>query len=273
MSEARRLSAFGRLLRRWRSLRGASQLRLATEAGVSARHLSFVETGRARPSRAMVVRLAEALDVPLRERNVLLSAAGFAPLYGESALEALEAAPVGRVLAFLLERMEPFPAVLVDRCWRLLRANRAAGASLARFAGPGAVWREAPPNLLRITLHPEGLRPHLQNWEEVAAWLLARLECEVAFAGFDPELAELQAELRALPGLPEAAPAIRPDAPAQPVLPMHLKQGDLELRLFSVITSLGTPQDATLQELRIESFMPADAATDARLRELAGTEA
>lgn len=265
-------SAFGRLLRRWRRLRGASQLRLATEAGVSTRHLSFVETGRARPSRAMILRLAEALDVPLRERNALLAAAGFAPLYRESALEALEAEPVGRVLAFLLERMEPFPAFLVDRCWRLLRANRAAGAVFARFAGSAPVWREQPPNLLRLTLHPEGLRPYVENFDEVAAWLLARLEHEAAFAGFDAELAELRAELQALPGLPEAGAVAAAEAPARPVLPLQLKSGSLELRLFSAITTVGTPQDVTLQELRIESFMPADAGSEARLREL-GREA
>jgi len=163
-------SAFGRELRRWRGLRGASQLRLATEAGISARHLSFMETGRSRPSRAMVLRLAEALDVPLRERNVLLAAAGFASVYRESALDAPEMEPVVRMLHFLLERHEPFPAYLVDACWRVHRANAAAERMRGHLAGPHPVWRETPLNLLRLTLHPEGLRPYLLNWSPPPSW-------------------------------------------------------------------------------------------------------
>lgn len=263
-------SPFGRLLRQWRTLRGASQLRLATEAGVSSRHLSFVETGRSQPSREMVVRLAEALDVPLRERNALLAAAGFASVYRESRLDAPELEPVDRALEFLLERHEPFPAFLVDRCWRLVRGNRAGGRSLSRFVGSGPVWRESPPNLLKITLDPDGMRPWLVNWEEVAAWLVARLHREVAFAGPDEELAALLDEVLRIPGLPPACRAPDPGRTPQPVLPMHLKRDDLEVRLFSTITTIGTPQDVTLQDLRIESFMPADAASEARLRELAG---
>jgi len=262
-------SPFGRLLRQWRGLRGASQLRLATEAGTSARHLSFVETGRARPSREMVVRLAEALDVPLRERNALLAAAGFASLYRERSLDAPELEPVSRAFGFFLERHEPFPAYLVDRCWRLIRSNRAGRRSLARFAGSGAVWREEPPNLLKIVLDPEGLRPWVVNWEEVAGWLVARLHREVAFAGDDRELADLLEAVLGLPGMSAAARPPAPEGSPHPVLPMHLKREDLELRLFSTLTTIGTPQDVTLQDLRIESFMPADAASEARLRELA----
>lgn len=265
-------SPFGRLLRQWRAHRGASQLALATEADTSTRHLSFLETGRSRPSREMVLRLAEALDVPLRERNALLAAAGFAALYRESALDAPGLEPVSRVLGFLLESHDPFPAYLVDREWNVLRANRAAALAFGRFAGEAPVWRETPPNLLRLTVHPDGLRPWILNWDEVATWLATRLQRELAYAGHDPELAERVDAVLALAGLPDGAPAPDPETPSRPVLPLHLKRDDLELRLFSAITTLGTPQDVTLQELRIESFFPADAASEERLRALgAGT--
>jgi hypothetical protein len=217
----------------------------------------------------MVLRLAEALDIPLRERNALLAAAGFAALYRESALDAPDMEPVSRVLAFLLERHEPFPAFLVDRSWRVLRGNAAALRSFSRFAGPAEVWRESPPNLLRLTLHPEGLRPWIVNWADVAEALLGRLQREVAFAGTDGALAALLDELLRLPGLPETSRVPDLERPSMPVLPLHLKREGLELRLFSAITTLGTPMDVTLQELRIESFMAADAATETLLRALA----
>lgn len=260
---------FGRLLRQWRALRGMSQLRLASEAGTSTRHLSFVETGRSQPSREMVLRLAEALDVPLRERNALLAAAGFAALYRESGLAAPQMEPVSRALAFLLDRHEPFPAYLVDRCWRVLRGNAAAARSFSRFAGSADVWRESPPNLLRLTLHPEGLRPWIVNWSDVAGALVTRLQREVAFARTDDALAELLDEVLRIPDLPASSLVPDLERPAAPVLPLHLKRGDLELRVFSTITTLGTPMDVTVQELRIESFMPADPASEALLRALA----
>lgn len=264
-----RLSPFGRLLRQWRTLRGASQLHLATEAGTSTRHLSFVETGRSQPSREMVLRLAEALDVPLRERNALLQAAGFASLYRETALGAPELEPIGRVLDFLIERHEPFPAFLVDRCWRVLRANRAAQRVFQHFAGPAPVWRESPANLMRLTLHPEGFRPAIVNFEEVAQWAISGLQRDVAFAGPDPELGGLLDEMLGLPDLPERCRVPDLDRAPQPVLPLHLKRDALELRIFSVITTFATPRDVTLQDLRIESFLPADAATETELQALA----
>lgn len=263
------VSPFGRLLRQWRALRGVSQLGLAVEAGTSTRHLSFMETGRSRPSREMVLRLAEALDVPLRERNALLGAAGFAAIYRESDLDAPELEPLRRALAFQLARHEPYPAWLVDRCWRVLRANRAGETTLALFARDAAPWRERPLNLLRVTLHPDGLRPHLVNFEEVAAFAVGRLQRAVALAASDDELARLLEETLALPGLPEACRAPDPERALPPVLPMHLELGDAEVRLFSMLTTVGTPQDVTLQEIHVESFMPADDASDALLRALA----
>lgn len=262
-------SAFGRLLRDWRARRGMSQLRLATEAGVSPRHLSFVETGRSQPSREMVLRLAEALDVPLRERNALLGAAGFAAVFRESSLGAPEIAPVERMLQFLLDQYEPFPAFLLDRCTRVLRANRAGLATFAPFANDDPVWREQPLNLLRLTLHPAGLRRAIVNFEEVASAMLARLAREAAVAGADEELISLIEEVRSYPGLPESVRVPDLTRPAPPILAVHLKGDGVDLRFFTMVTTVGTPQDVTLQDLHVESFMPADAETEAAMRAIA----
>ncbi len=259
------LSPFGRLLRHWRTVRGASQLTLAMEAGVSTRHLSFVETGRAQPSREMVLRLAETLDVPLRERNALLTAAGYAAVFRESALGAPEFAPVKRMLDFLLAQADPFPAFLVDRCFRVLGANAGAARGLGRLVGPGAVWQERPLNLVRATLAEDGMRAYIVNFDEVALALLARVERSAALAAEDDELARLRDELFALPGLPSPS---RLPALLAPVLPLHLKRDDLELRLFPMLTTIGAPLDVTAAELHIESFMPADDASEALLRSL-----
>ncbi|MFI5318577.1 MAG: helix-turn-helix domain-containing protein [Myxococcota bacterium] len=260
------LSPFGRVLRRWRGVRGMSQLDLATAAATSTRHLSFLETGRAQPSREMVLRLARALDVPLRERNALLGAAGFAALYRESALEAPALSALVRMIDFTLARFEPFPAFLIDRCFRVRRANAAAARALGGFAGAAPVWREQPPNLLRLTLHPDGLQPHIVNFREVAGMMLARLERAVATSGGDAELSALERELRALPGSPDASAL---PVTIDPVMPLHLKRGALEVRLFTMLSQLGAAQDVTADELHIETLMPADAASEAALRELA----
>ena len=260
------LSPFGRLLRRWRGARGMSQLALATAAKTSTRHLSFVETGRAQPSREMVLRLSDALEIPLRERNTLLGAAGFAAIYRESGLDAPAMSALARMIDFTLERFEPFPAFLTDRCFRVLRSNRAALRALGSFASAAPVWREQPANLLWLTLHPDALRPYIVNFAEVAAAMLARLERVVATASDDQELAALERELRALPGLPDSA-ATPPTI--DPVLPLHLKRGELELRLFTMLSRVGAAQDVTAAELHIETLMPADAASEAALRALA----
>jgi transcriptional regulator with XRE-family HTH domain len=260
------LSPFGRVLRRWRGARGMSQLALATAAATSTRHLSFLETGRAQPSREMVLRLSHALDVPLRERNGLLAAAGFAPLYRESALDAPAMSALARMIDFTLARFEPFPAFLVDRCFRLVRANGAALKTLGGFASAAPVWREQPANILRLTLHPDALQPHIVNFPEVARVMLARLERAVATSGGDPELAALERELRALPGIPDAGSF---PAAIDPVMPLHLKRGDLEVRVFSMLSQVGGAQDVTAAELHVETLMPADAASEAALRALA----
>jgi transcriptional regulator with XRE-family HTH domain len=254
-------SRVGQLLRGWRAARGVSQLDLALRAGFSARHLSFVETGRSRPSRDALLALAEALDVPLRERNQLLEAAGYADAYRETALDAGEMAHVRGVLQFILERHAPYPALVLDRYSTCLLANAAATRFVELVVDPSLIGPGA--NHLRLAFHPLGARLFIVNWDEVARHLLGRAERELAPAADDPRAAALLAELRGYAGPLPRIPA----SPASDLLvPIHIRRDALELRLFSTIMTLGTPRDVTLQELRLETFFPADAASDAAWR-------
>lgn len=251
-------SSVGSLLREWREKRRLSQLALSLDAGVSARHLSFLETGRSRPSRAMIATLAEALDIPLRIRNDLLLAAGFAPLYRESSLELLGSVHVRRAIELILTKQEPYPAVVMDRRWNLLTANRAAELFFGRLIDLTTV---APPwNILRLMFDPHGLRPYVVDWEGTARALVGRARREALCGVVDSELQALLDEL-AEPGAPPR-PSL-PEAPGSelPVLPVEFEKSGVRERYFSTITTLGTPQDVTLQELRIECFFPADEAT------------
>ena len=263
-------SGFPQLLRLWRKRRGQSQLELSLQAEISTRHLSFLETARSRPSREMVLRLAEALDVPLRERNILLETAGFASVYSEGDLDAPELETLRRMIDFVLEQHAPFPAVLLDRHWNLRGMNSAAPRLFARFASDAsaAPWIDAPVNLLRVTLHPNGLRPFIVNFEEVATESMAGLQRRVVATG-DEVLEALFEELTSLPGMPSRIRVPDLTRAPLPVLPIHLKNGDLELQLFTAITQVSSAQDVTVSELRIESMMPADGATDAAIRRMA----
>jgi len=246
----------GALLREWRQRRNLSQLELATRSAVSVRHLSFIETGRARPSREMVLYLAERLDVPLRERNHLLLAAGFAPVFGERSLEESEMAAVREALERFLSAHEPYPAVVVDRRWNIVAANRGV-AYVTRGVAPELL--ALPANALRIALHPDGMAPRISNLAEWSRYLLARLRRAIE-ATRDPGLESLYQELVAYPG-------VTPDdraSPADPndVLLMHeLQLDDRRLTLFSTLTTFGTARDLTLAELTIEAFYPADPQT------------
>jgi transcriptional regulator with XRE-family HTH domain len=253
----------GELLREWRDLRRLSQLELAIQADISARHLSFVETGRAAPSREMVLRLAEQLDVPLRERNRLLLAAGYAPVYSAAALDSPPMATVRVAVRQVLTGHEPYPAVVVDREWNLVDAN----ASVALFTEGVAPELLAPPaNVLRASLHPKGLAPRIVNLGEWRTHLLGRLRRQVALTA-DPALAELYDELQAYPcDSPE--PAAELPGPADIVIPLRLRQEGRELAFFSTVATFGTPLDITVAELVIESFFPADPETAAVLRAL-----
>jgi transcriptional regulator with XRE-family HTH domain len=254
----------GLLLQRWRRLRRLSQLDLAHEAGVSPRHLSFLETGRARPSREMLHRLAETLAVPLRERNALLLAAGFAPAYREGGLDlaAPELAPAREALAAILGQQEPYPAVVMNRRWDVLQAN----AGAARFFGfllGGDSPAQGPANVLRLMLDPAALRPYVANWEEAAAALLGRVDREAVGGTPDDETRQLLDELLRLPGVAEVARRSPAGPPPLPVIPIHFAKAGRSFRFFSTVTTFGTPQDVLLQELRLECFFPLDDETRA----------
>ena len=251
--------AFGQLLREWRSRRRVSQLDLAFEAGVSSRHVSFIETGRSQPSREMVLMLASVLDVPLRERNALLTAAGYAAMYRATDLDAPSMEQVRRALDFMLRQQEPYPAIVVDRCWTLLKANDGAVKLVELFADPAADWGG---NAMRLMFHPKGLRPHIVNWEAMASALIQWLHRDVLSGFGGDEVRKLRDELLSYPGVPQRWRTLDLDVSTAPFLPIEFRKGDLHLKYFSTLTSLGTPHDITLQEIRVEAFFPADAATE-----------
>lgn len=258
-------SRFGSLLRQWRARRQVSQLALAAQAGVSARHLSFVETGRARADRDMVLALTRALEVPLRSRNELLTAAGFAPLYRETPWDAPEMAQVRRAVDFMLVQQEPFPAVVLDRHWNILLANQAMGWLSGQLLGPEDAAAAGAPNIMRLTYHPKGLRNWIANWEETASAYIQWLHRDFLRTG-DAQTKKLLDELLGYPGIPRSWLDLDLDASTLPFLAMEFRKGDLDLRFFTTIASLGTPYDITLHELRIECFFPADAGTEIAMR-------
>ncbi len=253
----------GPLLRDWRQRRRMSQLDLSNSAAVSARHLSFVETGRSRPSRELVLHLAEHLDVPLRERNSLLMAAGFAPVYRERSLDDEGMDPVRQALDMIIKGQQPFPAVIVDRMWNLVTANDAA---LGLFTfGVSPALLEPPVNVVRLGVHPDGLGPRVKNLAEFSEHLLVRLQRQLAVSP-DPELMELYDEVRTYPGVVQSSPAVT-DPTQLLFVPMVFDgPGGRELSLFSTLATFGTALDITLAELSIESFFPADPATEAFFR-------
>lgn len=252
----------GELLRQWREHRRLSQLDLALQTDISTRHLSFVETGRSRPSRGMLLRLAEQLELPLRERNQLLLAGGYAPVYGQAPLEAPEMAGVRAALRQVLAGHEPYPAVVVDRSWNLVDAN----ASVALFVGQASPELLAPPaNVLRLSLHPGGMASRIANLGEWRAHLLGRLRRQVALTG-DPGLAELHRELRAYP-CDQPEPEVEVPGAGDVAVPLRIRHGDRELSFLSIMATFGTPLDVTVAELAIESFFPADAETGLVLRD------
>lgn len=262
-------AGFSELLRSWRRVRKVSQLDLALAANVSQRHVSFIEVGRSQPSRDMVLQLAHALDLPLRDRNALLLAAGYAPVYPEHRLDDAELTQIKQVLDVVVRAHQPYPAYVVDRTWNLVLANDAAMALTSLVADPAAAAAAANGNVLRLLLHPDGLQPHVVNFADVAASMLRRVELELAHAPNDEGLAELLHQTRCLPGVSDIQPSPAAPRPDDLLIPLHLRFDRVELRLFTTIATVGAAHDITLEELRIESLLPMDHATDDALRFLA----
>ena len=254
-------SAFGRLLKEWRGRRGFSQLGLALAARTTQRHVSFIESGRAVPSRDMVLRLGATMALPLRQQNALLLAAGYAPAWQERDLSMPDLAAINSALDYMLSHHEPYPAFVVDRCWNLLRANRGASSLTEFLLGPAPA--ETPPasvNLAIALVSPDGLRPYIVNRQEVVRYFVRGVQADANADGTSAtaHLLERLLFVAGVAGLPETMP---PEADRAPVLPIHFRRGDTSLRLFTTIATLGTPRDVTLEEIRIEFFFPIDDAT------------
>jgi transcriptional regulator with XRE-family HTH domain len=261
MSTVSAAQAIGELLRGWRERRRLTQLELALQADVSTRHLSFVETGRATPSREMILHLAEQLEVPLRERNQLLLAGGYAPLYSQKGLDTPELASVRAAVHNVITAHEPNPAVVVDRHWNLVDANSAVSLFLDDVA---TQLRTPPVNVMRLSLHPLGVSSRIVNLAQWRAHLLGRLRREIAQTA-DAELVRLYTEVRGYQPHLDSNHLETPD-PREVVVPLRFRAGDQELVFFSVVAAFGTPLDITIEELALELFFPADPSTENVLR-------
>lgn len=256
---------FAAALRYWRAKRGYSQLRLSTESHISQRHISFLESGRSQPSRELIVKLGTVLDIPLRQRNVMLLAAGFAPAYQERKLTDPELSSVKQALDFMLAQQAPYPALVVDRLWNLVMSNGPA-AMMIRWLLDMPETQPIPRegiNVLKLMLDPQAIRKYLVNWQDVSADLLHWIQREAMSDGPGSEATSLLEQLIALPGVKAATQTPNLDTRVLPFLAMTIRKEDVELNLFTSITTMGTPHDVTVHELRIESFFPADAVTAA----------
>jgi transcriptional regulator with XRE-family HTH domain len=249
----------GVLLRHWRDVRGKTQLDLSFDAGVSQKHISFVESGRSTPSRQMLLDLAQALDVPLRERNSLLVAAGYAPIYADGAIDEPAMGSIHKALQRMLRQHEPFPAIVMDRYWNVLLTNDAAPKFFNCFIDMAA--RQGKRNLLHLMFDPAGMRPFIVNWPEATRGLLARVYREAVGHVVDLKTKRLLDELAQYP---DVGPEWRAPTPgdAMPMIPLAFTKGGVRLNYFSMITTVGTPQTVAAEELRIECMFPADDATE-----------
>jgi transcriptional regulator with XRE-family HTH domain len=258
----------GAMLRHWRDLRGTSQLELSSHTGFSQRHISFIESGRSSPSRQTLMDIAQALDVPLRDRNSLLLAAGYAPIYSEAPWNAGEMQGVTRALERMLRQHEPFPAVVMDRYWNVLVANEAAPRFFNYFIDMKT--RTGPRNMLHLMFDPDGMRPHVADWDDVAPTLIQRIARETVGHVTDSKTQELITALLSYPGTKAEwkTPRAVPTTPTLPVIPLGFIHNSWTLRYFSMVTTVGTPQTITAQELRIECLFPVDESTEALHLEL-----
>ena len=258
---------FSSLLKHWRNVRRLTQIELAGDANVSARHLCFLETGRAQPSREMVQLLGSALDLPLEECNALHVAAGFVPPYGDRGLAAENLQPVRQALDFILRQQEPYPGIVIDGRWDVRIRNQASRRLFKAFHQSYEMEADIAENAMHVVFHPKGLRQFITNWDEFAGQMIQILHREVAQGG--RVAAQLLDEIMVYPGLPAEWKLPRNPAGSSPVMTMQLEKGDFRLAFFSTFTTLAMPTDAALQKLKIECFYPADSATAEKARELA----
>lgn len=267
---------FPSMIKTWRSLKKYSQLALACDAGISQRHLSFLESGRAKPSREMIINLSEVLEIPLRDRNTMLGAAGFAPMYKERALNDEEMQPVYDALQRSITHHEPYPAIVVDGDWNLIMANNATMFMMSLLGEPDKIWEDVDPsgkkNIYRLTFHPKGLRSLISNWEILAPQMLARLQKEVNEDPNNSALAYLLNDISNMSGNDEELFKAPHNLALMPVLPMEISLNGMKLNLFSMISTFGTAVDVTASELKIESFFPADPQTDQVLKTILGNK-
>ena len=252
-------SPVGALLRQWRDTRGRSQLELAMDMGVSQRHISFIESGRSSPSRALLLGVANALDVPLRDRNALLLAAGYAPMYAEPAWDAAEMRVVHRALERMLKQHEPYPALVMDSHWNVLMTNEAAPKFFGQFVDLARYPK--PRNLLRLMFDPQGLRPFVANWEAVAASLFQRVHREAVGGVLDDAMRALVDELLALPGVDVAWRGAEVSSNS-PVVPIEFRRDGHVSSWFSMVSTVGTPQMVSAQELRVECMFPVEGSAE-----------
>jgi transcriptional regulator with XRE-family HTH domain len=252
----------GELLRHWRNLRGKSQFDLSLDTGGSQRHISFIENGRSVPSRQILMEIAQALDIPLRDRNMLLLAAGYAPIYSEDAWNAAEMKSITGVLERMLHQHEPFPAVVMDRYWNVLLANESTPRFFNSFTEMAV--RKSPRNILHLMFDPERMRPFIANWESVAKSLFERVYRESVGRVIDEKTKELLAALQAYPGVKTEwkSPKASGSATTIPMIPIGFIRGKKVLNYFSMVTTVGTPQTIAAQELRIECMYPVDEETE-----------
>jgi transcriptional regulator with XRE-family HTH domain len=259
-------TTFGTILKQWRNRRNLSQLDLSLTSEVSQRHISFLESGRAKPSQKMVLQLATVLEIPLRHQNLMLSMAGFAPIHTETDLSAPEMISISKALDFILRQQEPYPAIVIDRYWNLLLANKGATRLLNMFIDPDKLQTlfciDGKINLMRVTFDPQGLRPFIANWEELVGYLLQRVHREANSSIESEQSTLLFDELISYPGVAEIWSCSNRSPQNDLILTTHFKKHDLDLRFFATISTLGTPYDITLQEMRIECLFPADELTE-----------
>ncbi|NER79088.1 MAG: helix-turn-helix transcriptional regulator [Leptolyngbya sp. SIO1D8] len=266
-------TSFGDLIKHWRKQRGFSQLSLSLASGVSQRHISFLESGRSQPSREMILQLAEILEIPLREQNKMLTVAGFVPVFTESELSAPELAPIHQALEFTLKQQEPYPALVMDRYWNQLESNQATQRLLNGLVQPEQLLPCVMPsgqlNLMKVMLHPQGLRSVVANWEDIVPDLVQRVHRESLTKGQNETSQVLLQELLSYPDVEDLWQSKISENWQVPLLMVNFVKDSLELQFFSTITTLGTPYDITLQELRIECFFPGDEITAKRMQQFA----